>query len=122
MGNTVFAIVDFIYSLRGIIRNRRCSLTFLSGFTREEYRIALVDFIAPCGGTKEWGRRDLRIPPSPPSGLPPFQPWGIRCGGALLLPRAWGNLGSCIPVQVAYPHFDVMFGCFVFGLKLFAFQ
>ena len=25
-------------------------------------------------------------------------PWGIRCGGALLLPRVWGNLGSCIPV------------------------
>ena len=26
------------------------------------------------------------------------------------------------PVQVDHPHFDVMFGCFVFGLKLFAFQ
>ena len=25
-------------------------------------------------------------------------------------------------MQVAYPHFDVVFGCFVFGLKLFAFQ
>ncbi len=25
-------------------------------------------------------------------------------------------------MQVAYRHFDVVFGCFVFGLKLFAFQ
>ena len=25
-------------------------------------------------------------------------PGVIRCGGALLLPRAWGNIGSCIPV------------------------
>ena len=49
-------------------------------------------------------------------------PWGIRCGGALLLPRAWGNLGSWYPVQVDHPHFDVLIGCFVFGLKLFAFQ
>ena len=33
-------------------------------FINEEYLIALVDFIAPCGGTKGQGRRDLRIPPS----------------------------------------------------------
>ena len=39
-----------------------------------------------------------------------------------MLPRAWGNLGSCIQVQVDNSHFDVMFGCFVFGLGLFAFQ
>ena len=25
-------------------------------------------------------------------------------------------------MQVAYPHFDISFGCFVFGLGLFAFQ
>ena len=25
-------------------------------------------------------------------------PWGIRCGGVLLLPRVWDNIGSCIPV------------------------
>ena len=35
-------------------------------------------------------------------------PRGIRCGGALLLPRAWGNLGSCIPVQVVYPQFRML--------------
>ena len=32
------------------------------------------------------------------------------------------DIVSCIPVQTAYPHFDMMFGCFVFGLRLFAFQ
>ena len=25
-------------------------------------------------------------------------------------------------MQIAHPHFDVVFGCFVFGLGLFAFQ
>ena len=25
-------------------------------------------------------------------------------------------------MQIAYPHFDISFGCFVFGLGLFAFQ
>ena len=37
-------------------------------------------------------------------------PGVIRCGGALLLPRVWGNIGSCIPVQVAYPQFRIWFG------------
>ena len=32
------------------------------------------------------------------------------------------DIGSCIQVQTVCPHFDVMFECFVFGLKLFAFQ
>ena len=32
------------------------------------------------------------------------------------------DIGSYNPVQVAYPHFDVMFGCFVFGLRSLAFQ
>ena len=94
---------------------------FYSGFTRGEYRIALVDFIAPCGGTKEWGRRDLRIPPSPPSGLPPFQPWGIAAAGHW----AAAGLGQYrIPASgaIAYHHFDVRIGCFVFGFVSFAFQ
>ena len=49
-------------------------------------------------------------------------PWGIRCGGAYLLPRAWGNIGFRYPVQIAHRHFDISFGCCVFGLGLFAFQ
>ena len=41
-------------------------------------------------------RQGISIPyPSP---TPLLTPMGIRCGGAYLLPRAWGNIGSCIPV------------------------
>ena len=32
------------------------------------------------------------------------------------------DLGSLYPVQTVCPHFDMTFGCFVFGLGLFAFQ
>ena len=32
------------------------------------------------------------------------------------------DIGSLYPVQVAYPHFDISFGCFVFGLRSLAFQ
>ena len=32
------------------------------------------------------------------------------------------DIVSCIQVHVDHRHFDVMFGCFVFGLGLFAFQ
>ena len=32
------------------------------------------------------------------------------------------DIGSLYPVQIFNPHFDVVFGCFVFGLKSFAFQ
>ena len=46
------------------IRNLRWFLVACFAFINEEYLIALVDLIAPCGGTKGQGRRDLRIPPS----------------------------------------------------------
>ena len=32
------------------------------------------------------------------------------------------DIGSRYPVQIFNPHFDVLIGCFVFGLGLFAFQ
>ena len=47
---------------------------------------------------------------------------GIRCGGAYLLPRAYRDIGSLYPVQTVCPHFDISFGCFVFGSVSFAFQ
>ena len=66
-------------------------------FINEEYLIALVDFIAPCGGTIERGERDLRIPFSPPSGLPPSF-LGDRCGGLMRLPRVYRDIGFRYPV------------------------
>ena len=32
------------------------------------------------------------------------------------------DIGFRYPVQIFNPHFDISFGCFVFGLGLFAFQ
>ena len=32
------------------------------------------------------------------------------------------DLVSLYPVQTVHPHYDVVFGCFVFGLKSLAFQ
>ena len=32
------------------------------------------------------------------------------------------DIDSLYPVQVVYPHFDVVFGCLVFGLRSLAFQ
>ena len=32
------------------------------------------------------------------------------------------DLGIRYPVQIFNPHFDVVFGCFVFGLRSLAFQ
>ena len=57
------------YILCYFIRNRRCSLIFLSGFTNAEYRIALVDFIVALRRTKGRRRRTLRSPSPPSSGL-----------------------------------------------------
>ena len=65
-------------------------------------------------------RQGISIPyPSP---TPLLTPGVIRCGGAYLLPRAYRDIVSLCPVQVDHPHFDVSFGCIVFGLGLFAFQ
>ena len=64
-------------------------------FINEEYLIALVDFIAPCGGTIERGERDLRIPffatePRLRGSLdsPPLS-WGIAAAGY------WAAAGLC---------------------------
>ena len=75
-------------------------------------------YLLLAGAVEE--RQGISIPyPSP---TPLLTPLGIRCGGAYRLPRAYTNLGSCIQVQVAHRHFDVMFGGIVFGLKSLAFQ
>ena len=44
-------------------------LGFYSGFTRGEYHVIRVDFIVALRRTKGRGRRTLRSPPSPSSGL-----------------------------------------------------
>ena len=48
-------------------------------------------------------KKDSAEPSFPIPWTPPHPPGGIRCGGAYLLPRAWGNIGSCIPVLPFIP-------------------
>ena len=52
-----------------IIRKRRFAGIVCIGFLNEEYLIASVDFIVALRRTKGRGRRTLRSPPSPSSGL-----------------------------------------------------
>ena len=109
-------------SLRGAdIRKLRYAFVVCFAFFNEEYLIALVDFIVALRRTKGRGRRTLRSPPSPSSGLHLIHPGNpLRRGiSAAAVDR---NIGSLYPVQVAYRHFDVSIGCFVFGLKSLAFQ
>ena len=80
-----------------------------SGFTNAEYRIALVDFIVALRRTKGRGRRTLRSPPSPSSGLHLIHPGNpLRRGiSAAAVDR---DLVSLYPVQVVTPQFRILFG------------
>ena len=94
---------------------------FYSGFTRGEYHVIRVDFIVALRRTKGRGRRTLRSPPSPSSGLHLIHP-GYPLRRGILAAAVDRDLVSLYPVQIFNPHFDVSFGCLVFGLGLFAFQ
>ena len=75
-------------------------------------------YLLLAGAVEE--RQGISIPyPSP---TPLLTPLGIRCGGAFWLPRVDTNLGFRYPVQVVCRHFDMVFGCLVFGLRSLAFQ
>ena len=113
-GEYHIALVDFIFSSRGRIRKLRYAFVVCFAFFNEEYLIASVDFIVALRRTKGRGRRTLRSPPSPSSGLHLIHPGVIRCGGALWLPRAWDNLGSCIPVLSLHPSSEC---CFVICVR-----
>ena len=111
----------FYLLLAGAHKEATLFLGFYSGFTSGEYHVIRVDFIVALRRTKGRGRRTLRSPPSPSSGLHLIHPWNpLRRG--ILAAAVYANLGFRYPVQVACPHFDISFGCFVFGLGLFAFQ
>ena len=61
-------------------------------------------YLLLAGAVEE--RQGISIPyPSP---TPLLTPGGVRCGGAYLLPRAWGNIGIWFQVQVDNPHFDII--------------
>ena len=88
---------------------------FYSGFTRGEYHVIRVDFIVALRRTKGRGRRTLRSPPSPSSGLHLIHPGcPLRRG----MTAAAGLCQYWIPVSgaVAYPQFRIWFGCLCSGL------
>ena len=65
-------------------------------------------------------RQGIAIPyPSP---TPLLTPLGNPLRRGMTAAAVDRDIGSLYPVQTVHPHFDVMFGCFVFGLRLFAFQ
>ena len=66
---------------RFFIRNLRYSFDLLSGFTSEEYHVIRVDFIVALRRTKGRGRRTLRSPPSPSSGLHLIHPGRSAAAG-----------------------------------------
>ena len=67
-------------------------------------------------------KKDSAEPSFPILWTPPHPPGGVRCGGALLLPRVWDNLGICIPVQIDNPQFRILFGylCSGYGRSRFS--
>ena len=89
-----------------IIRNRRLAYIVCFGFLQCGIPHRTCRFYWLLAGAVG-KRQGISIPyPSP---TPLLTPWGIRCGGALLLPRVWGNIGIWIQVQVAYPQFRIWF-------------
>ena len=109
------------YILCYFIRNRRYSLVVCIAFFNEEYHIALVDFIVALRRTKGRGRRTLRSPPSPSSGLHLIHPgYPLRRGtlaaaGLGQYSQLYSGAGCLSPV----PNIVQLS---VFGLVSFAFQ
>ena len=103
------------YILCYFIRNRRFSFVVCFVFLNAEYRIVIVDFIVALRRTKGRGRRTLRSPPSPSSGLHLIHPGVIRCGGAYLLPRAYRDIGSLYPVLSLLPSSEFCSGALCSG-------
>ena len=109
------------YILCYFIRNLRCSLIIYFGFTNAEYLIALVDFIVALRRTKGRGRRTLRSPPSPSSGLHLIHPGnplrrGISAAAGL---QGYRQLVSGASRYSPVPNMVLLY---VFGLRSFAFQ
>ena len=98
------------YILCYFIRKLRWALVVSFGFLNAEYLIALVDFIVALRRTKGRGRRTLRSPPSPSSGLHLIHP-GCPLRRSISAAAVYANIGFLYPVQVAHRQFRIWFGC-----------
>ena len=106
---------------RFFIRNLRYSFDLLSGFTRDEYHVIRVDFIVALRRTKGRGRRTLRSPPSPSSGLHLIHPGVSAAAGHDCCRGLMPILDSGIRCCRSSPVPNVVL-LSVFGLVSFAFQ
>ena len=102
----LFIKLRLAYILCYFIRNRRCSLIFLSGFTSREYLIASVDFIVALRRTKGRGRRTLRSPPSPSSGLHLIHP-GCPLRRGILAAAGLGQYRIPVSGAIVNPQFGI---------------
>ena len=101
------------------IRKLRLALVVCIGFSNAEYHIALVDFIFSSRGRLERDRgfaNPLSLSNTSPD------PFGDPLRRGITATAVDRDIGFRYPVQTVCPHFDMTFGCFVFGLKAFAFQ
>ena len=113
---TAFGLYPLVF-----IRKLRLAYVVFPGFTRGEYHVIRVDFIVALRRTKGRGRRTLRSPPSPSSGLHLIHPGDpLRRGMS-----AAAGLGQC---RYLYSGADRLspvpnvVQLSVFGLESFAFQ
>ena len=103
--------LQLAYILFYFIRKLRFAVVVCIAFFHEEYRIVIVDFIVALRRTKGRGRRTLRSPPSPSSGLHLIHPGNPLRRGIL---AAAGLCQYWIPVSgaVVHPQFRMLF-CFL---------
>ena len=67
-------------------------------------------FYCSLRGHQRTGTAGFANPPFPILWTLTLPPGDVRCGGALLLPRVWDNIGFRYPVQVDYRQFGIWFG------------
>ena len=89
----------------------RFALDFLSGFTRGEYHVIRVDFIVALRRTKGRGRRTLRSPPSPSSGLHLIHP-GNPLRRGMIAAAGLQGFSQLVSGAAVYPQFRIWF-CFL---------
>ena len=92
---------------------------FVLAFLNAEYRIALVDFICSSRGRLKRDRgfaNPLSLSNTSPD------PFGDPLRRGITATAVDRDIGFRYPVQTVCLHFDMTFGCFVFGLVSLAFQ
>ena len=113
--------MQFAYILCFIIRKLRLAVVVCIAFFNEEYLIASVDFIVALRRTKGRGRRTLRSPPSPSSGLHLIHPGLSAAAGHICCRGLIGIWSACIRC-CRYSPVPNLVWLSVFGSVSFAFQ